>query len=71
VVLGHALSEDLGGFVEVYALSRQEGRGDDQIFNAGVTWTLSEDSQLDFRAGAGLDSDSVDFFVGAGAAVRF
>jgi hypothetical protein len=24
VVLGHALSEDLGGFVEVYALSRQE-----------------------------------------------
>ncbi len=71
LVLGRALRDGLGGFVEVYALSRQQGRGDDQIFNAGLTWALSEDSQLDFRAGAGLDSESVDFFVGAGAAVRF
>ena len=69
--LGRALRERLGGYVEVYALSRQEGRGDDQFVNAGFTWALSADSQLDFRAGAGLDSDSADFFVGAGAAWRF
>ena len=71
VVLGRELGDGVGGFVEVYALSRQEGRGDDQFFNAGITWALSDDSQLDFHAGAGLDSESADFFVGAGAAVRF
>ncbi len=69
--LGHDLSDRLGGFVEVYALARQEGRGNNQFVNAGLTWALSKDSQLDFRAGTGLDSDSADFFVGAGAALRF
>ena len=69
--LGHDLGERLGGYVEVYALARQEGRGDEQFVNAGLTWALSENSQLDFRAGTGLDSDSADFFVGAGAAWRF
>lgn len=71
VALGRLLGERLGGYVEAYTLFRQEGRGDDQFLNAGVTWALTDDSQLDFRAGAGLDSDSADFFVGAGAAVRF
>ena len=69
--LGRALSDRLGGYLEAYAMNRQEGRGEDQFLNAGVTWAMSEDSQLDFRAGAGLDSDSADFFVGAGAAFRF
>ena len=69
--LGRSLSDRLNGYVEVYALNRQEGRGDDQFLNAGFTWALSEDSQLDIRAGTGLDSDSADFFVGAGAALRF
>ena len=69
--LAHDLGDRLGGYVEVYTLARQEGRGSDQFVNAGLTWALSEDSQLDFRAGTGLDSDSADFFVGAGAAWRF
>jgi len=71
LALGRALSDRLGGYVEVYTLVRQEGHGDDQFVNAGFTWMLSEDSQFDFRAGAGLASDSADFFVGAGAAWRF
>ena len=69
--LGRSLNDRLGGFLEVYTLNRQEGRGDDQFVNAGFTWALSADSQLDFRAGTGLDSDGADFFVGAGAAWRF
>ena len=71
VSLGRVLSDRVDGFVEAYTLTRQEGRGDDQIINAGFTWALSEDGQLDFRAGTGLDSDGADFFVGAGAAWRF
>jgi hypothetical protein len=71
LALGRELNERLDGFLEVYALSRQEGRGDDQFINAGITWALTDDSQLDFRAGTGLDSDSGDFFIGAGAAWRF
>ena len=71
VALGRVLSERLGGYVEVYALARQEGHGDDQFLNAGLTWALSEDSQLDIRAGTGLGSDDANFFVGAGAAWRF
>ena len=69
--LGRTLSDRMGGYIEAYALNRQEGGGDDQVLNAGVTWAMSEDSQLDLRAGTGLDSDGADFFVGAGAAFRF
>lgn len=69
--LGRSLSDRLGGYVEVYTLNRQEGRGDDQFVNAGFTWALTGDSQLDFRAGTGLDSDGTDYFIGAGAAWRF
>lgn len=69
--LGRTITDRLGGYVEAYAMNRQEGRGEDQVLNAGITWALSEDSQLDFRAGTGLDSDGADFFVGAGAAWRF
>ena len=71
VSLGRSLGERLGGYVEVYTLNRQEGRGDDQVVNAGFTWALTADSQLDFRAGTGLDSEGTDYFVGAGAAWRF
>jgi hypothetical protein len=71
LALGRTLSDRLDGFVEIYVLTRQEGHGDDQVVNAGFSWALSEDSQLDFRAGTGLDSNSADFFVGAGAAWRF
>ncbi len=71
VSLGRELGDRLGGYIELYALARQEGHGDEQYVNAGFTWALSDDTQLDFRAGAGLDADSADFFVGAGAAWRF
>jgi hypothetical protein len=71
VVLGRVLSDRLGGFVEAYTMARQEGHGDDQFLDAGLTWALSEDGQLDFRAGTGLSTGTPDYFVGAGATWRW
>ena len=69
--LGRALGDRLGGYVEYYGFARQGGRGDDHFLNGGLTWALSEDSQLDLRAGAGLNDQAADYFVGAGAAWRW
>lgn len=71
VALGRALGEKLGGYVEYYGMLRDGSRVDDHFVNAGFTWALSADSQLDVRAGAGLNDEAADFFIGAGAAWRW
>jgi hypothetical protein len=40
-------------------------------FNGGFTWLLTNDLQLDWRAGVGLNHAADDFFTGAGAAWRY
>ncbi len=69
--LGRGLSDQLGVYLEWFGFDRQGARSDDQFLNAGLTWALSDDGQLDFRAGAGLNSEAPDYFVGAGAAWRW
>jgi len=39
--------------------------------DAGATWLLGPDLQLDLRAGHGLDGPDPDWFAGAGVAVRW
>ncbi len=69
--LGRGLSDRLGAYVEYYGFDRSGRRSDDHFVNAGLTWALSADAQLDLRAGAGLNSEAADYFVGAGAAWRW
>lgn len=70
--LGVAVSDPLGLFVELYGFSREEPGGGDRTYaDAGATWLLSGDLQLDLRAGRGLDGPDPDWFAGAGLAVRW
>lgn len=43
----------------------------EHYFNGGFTYLLSDDMQFDIRAGVGLNSAAVDYFLGTGLSVRF
>ena len=71
VALGRSLGERLGGFVELFGFLPADRGGDDTAyFDAGLTWLLSNDLQLDVRAGIGLVSAAEDHFIGAGLSWR-
>jgi len=72
VAVGPPGGERLGTFVEYFGTSREGAGGDaTHYLDAGVTWAVGPDLQLDVYGGAGLVSAATDWFVGAGAAVRF
>lgn len=59
----------MGTFVEYYGVI-EDGAPDQHSADAGVTYLLSDDVQLDFSAGFGLNDAAPDFFVAAGVAWR-
>ena len=70
VSLGFPLTERLSGFGEYFAI-RPDFGGDSDYIDAGVTFLLSNDFQLDARIGTGVgDTDDAIFF-GAGFGKRF
>ena len=71
VALGYELGERWGCYAEVFAFSRDEPGGSSrEYFNAGVTYAVSDDFQLDARLGRGLN-DERERFWGIGASRRF
>jgi hypothetical protein len=42
-----------------------------QILNVGGAWRFTKTQQLDFHAGFGLNSSSVDHYFGMGYSIRF
>jgi hypothetical protein len=72
VTLGIAATDRLGVFVETYGFSEEEPDGDaTQYADTGVTFTLTDDLQLDARIGFGLNDPSPERFVGVGVAARW
>lgn len=70
--LGLALTDRLGAFVEGYGYSEETVDGSEAAYmDAGFTWLVSNDLQLDVRAGRGFNDADPDWFVGAGAALRW
>lgn len=72
VALGVPLAERLGGYVEYFGLYYHglAGSGPEHYIDGGFTYLLTNDLQLDIRAGHGLSDDADDFFGGAGLSVR-
>lgn len=71
VAVGGALGERLGMFAEYFALLPDDDFGDRAHYgDAGLTWLLNADTQLDARAGLNL-GDAGDFFFGVGVARRW
>lgn len=68
-VVGMSLSEKLGTFAELYGFLPGEGKNDHR-WDAGFTYAVNDDLQLDFSAGVGLSKVSPDFFISSGLSIR-
>ncbi len=69
--LGWGATERLGFFLEAFGFGREEAEGDaTRYLDAGVTWLLGPELQLDARVGRGLGDDAAEWFAGAGVVVR-
>ena len=72
LALGASVTEHLGAYGEYYVLAPPGPDADAAGFlNGGLTWLVSEDFQLDLRAGLGIHGADADAFFGAGLATRF
>jgi hypothetical protein len=70
--LGKALSERVRGFVELAApqIARAAHGGTEATFDAGLTYSINKDCQLDVALARGLNRRSPDLRLGAGLSVR-
>lgn len=66
--LGYAFTEKLSGFVELYGDFPEEETGN-ILADAGFTYLISNQLQIDLSGGNGLNTNQ-DFFVGAGLSLR-
>lgn len=67
-----SLTDRLGAYTEWYAFfpTGADTQKPEHYFNGGLTYLVTDDFQVDVRAGVGLNSVADDFFVGLGAVVR-
>jgi hypothetical protein len=69
---GFGLTDRLGGYFEVYALSQEEpGGSSTRYVDTGLSYLVLHDLSVDARIGYGLDGDHPNGYAGVGAAVRF
>jgi len=66
VVLGIALSEQTGTFVEFFGEAPTSSGKPANSFDAGLTYLVADNLQLDILGGVGLSETADDWFVGAG-----
>lgn len=72
VALGLGLSDRVGAFLESFGFfGLAGGRPDRHSMDGGLTVLLSDALQLDTSAGVGINEAAEDWFVAAGASVRF
>jgi hypothetical protein len=69
IALGAALVNKLSGFVELYGFMPQKVSPDHR-FDAGLTYLVLKNVQVDAAFGLGISKGSPDFFVGGGVSVR-
>ncbi|MGB3774527.1 MAG: transporter [Leeuwenhoekiella sp.] len=66
---GRTLVGNLSGFAEVYGSLPEDSQGQNS-WDAGLSYLINNDFQLDASAGTGFDTDQ-DYFVQAGVSYRF
>ena len=70
--LGIEVSERVGTYAEVFGLSRELSGGDPaSFFDAGVTYLMTGNLQLDARIGSGLGGTELGLFGGVGVVKRW
>lgn len=71
--IGYSLTERIGAYTEYFGLypSGATSALPENYFDGGFTFSVTNNLQLDIRAGVGLNSAAADYFVGSGFVVRF
>ncbi len=73
--IGYTLTPKLGAYTEWFALfpagALDSSIGPEQYADGGLTYKVTNNFQLDIRAGIGLNDHAADFFAGSGFAVRY
>ncbi|MDA3943120.1 MAG: transporter [Bacteroidetes bacterium] len=70
IAIGIGLAENLGLFVESYGLIPEEGVSE-HLFDAGFTYLIIPNFQLDLSGGIGLNNNAIDNFISLGFTYRF
>jgi hypothetical protein len=70
LVLGVGVLENLGMFLESYGLAPEEGKAG-HLLDAGFTYLVSPNFQLDLSGGGGLNDVVIDHFLSFGLTYRF
>ncbi len=68
-VLGVQITDQLGGFVESFGLMPEKG-DEEHLLDAGLTYLLSPNFQLDISGGLGLSDNAIDNFISFGFTYR-
>jgi hypothetical protein len=70
---GYTLTEKLGAYTEWFMITPAgaESAHTEHYVDAGLTYRVSNNLQLDVRAGKGVSGASVNSFVGTGAVIRW
>jgi len=72
VAFGFGLTDRWSTYAEFFGIFPLSDEGPNRaFFNAGLTYLISNNLQLDCRAGHGLNSFNPDYFVGAGVSKRW
>jgi len=69
LVFGYGLTDKLSAFIESYGFLPQEQKPDHRL-DAGITFKLKDNLQLDASGGVGLSEISPDYFINAGLSWR-
>jgi Putative MetA-pathway of phenol degradation len=71
--VGYSLGERMGAYTEwfVFIPAGAESARTQHYLDGGLTYSVTNDLQLDVRVGKGISSTADDFFSGAGAVVRW
>lgn len=69
LALGVGLTERLGAFGESYGLIKENGYKE-HMLDAGFTYLLSQNFQLDISGGIGLNENATDYFISFGFSYR-
>lgn len=68
--LSLAATDSLGGYIEYFTIMPDDlALADSESADAGITYTIGHNIQLDAFAGFGLDGHVDDFFAGCGGAI--
>jgi hypothetical protein len=70
VTTGYSFSDKVGGFIELYGFVPQGGTPDHR-FDAGVTYLIASNHQVDLSGGVGMSEISPDYFLSVGYSFRF